>query len=306
MQAVGGITAVDEVLGALVDRALGVAENDAEARRVHVENAGKHFDLGALADFEIRLLDRGNGAGFLLDLNDFRAVAEFLDQAGHARIHRRGEEQRLAVRRERGEQFVHFVLEAHVEHAVGFVEDRHLDARRVETAAAKVVEQAAGSADDELCAGAQRAELAVDRCAAVNGSRVETGHFRAEAVDFLADLHREFAGRAEDQDLRVALFDVEFREGGKRESGGFPGAGGGQADQVLAQQGGGDAHRLDGRRALVTESFNGGEQSIGQTEFGKRRRIHEQIVSRNPAASIFLKQWGGTLSLIFGRKQARM
>ena len=277
VKAVGGVAPVDEVFSAFIDRALGVAENNPETGRVHVENAGKHLDFGALAHFEIGLLDRGNGAGFLLDLDDFRAVAEFLDQAGHARIHRRGEEQRLAVGGKRGEQLVHFVLEAHVEHSVGLVEDGHLNAGGVETAAAEVVEQAAGSADDELRAGAQRAELAVDRGTAVNRSGVKTVHFCAEAVDFLADLDRELAGGAEDQHLRVALFDVEFRKGGKRESGGFPGAGGGKADQVLAQQGRGDAHGLNRRGTLVTEGFNGGEQSIGQPEFGKRRRIHEQM-----------------------------
>jgi hypothetical protein len=38
VQAVGGVAAVDEILGALVHRAFGIAENDAEAGRIHVEN----------------------------------------------------------------------------------------------------------------------------------------------------------------------------------------------------------------------------------------------------------------------------
>ena len=45
MEAVGGIAAVDQVLGALIDRALRVAEDDAEARGIHVEDAREHLDL---------------------------------------------------------------------------------------------------------------------------------------------------------------------------------------------------------------------------------------------------------------------
>ena len=39
MEAVGGVAAVDEVLGAFIDRAFGVAENEAEARWIHIEDA---------------------------------------------------------------------------------------------------------------------------------------------------------------------------------------------------------------------------------------------------------------------------
>ena len=81
MEAVGGIATVDEVLGALIDRALRVAEDDAEARGIHVEDAREHLDLGALADFEIRLLDGRDRAGFLLDLDDLWIFPKTLDQA---------------------------------------------------------------------------------------------------------------------------------------------------------------------------------------------------------------------------------
>jgi hypothetical protein len=135
---------------------------------------------------------------------------------------------------------------------------------------------------------------------------MEAIHFRAEAVDFLADLDGKFASWAEDKNLRVSELDVQFRECGERESCGFSRAGCGKSDEVFAKQGRGDAHRLDRRRTLVTESFNGGEQSIGQSEFGKRRRIHEQIMSQNPGAALDMPRGAARLSLISGGKQARM
>ena len=58
--------------------------------------------------------------------------------------------------------------EAHVEHLVGLVEDDDCDAVEVERAAAHVVHHPAGRADHDLDAAAQRAELPVDRLAAVD------------------------------------------------------------------------------------------------------------------------------------------
>ncbi len=84
-----------------------------------------------------------------------------------------------------------------------------------------MVKQTAGRSDDELRAIAKGAELAVDGCAAVNGSGLESLHFRAEAMDFFTDLDCEFAGRAEDKHLWVSKFDVELRKRREGESSGF-------------------------------------------------------------------------------------
>ena len=59
--------------------------------------------------------------------------------------------------------------EAHVEHAVGLVEDEDLDPRQVDGALAEVVEQAAGRRDEDLGTGAQRADLRVEADAAEDG-----------------------------------------------------------------------------------------------------------------------------------------
>jgi hypothetical protein len=100
---------------------------------------------------------------------------------------------------------------------------------------------------------AQGAELAVHRRAAVDGHGVQAGHFRAEAVDFLADLHGQFAGRAEDQHLGEGGFASSWRQRGQGEGGGLAGSGGREADEVAALERGRDAQRLDRRRSLVAE-----------------------------------------------------
>ena len=229
VQAVGGVTAVDEILGALIDGTLGVAENDPEAGRVHVENAGKHLHLGALAHLVVCLLDGGYGHRLLLDLNDFRLVSEFLDETGDSGVHRRGEKQDLAFLWQGGEDFVHLLLEAHVEHAVGLVENRHANAAGIEGAAAQVIQKAPGRADHDLCSVAERAELPVDRRTAVNRSRLESLFLRPEAVNLSTNLHSEFTCRAKYQHLRKALGDVNIGERWQRKGRRFPRTGGGEA-----------------------------------------------------------------------------
>ena len=139
-----------------------------------------------------------------------------------AAVHRGGEEQRLALGGQRAEQLLHFLAEAHVEHAVGLVEDGHLMLLRVEGTAAQMVEQAAGRADDDVGAIAQSAKLAVHRRAAVDRRGAADRAGGAEAVDFLADLHRELAGRAEDQHLGVARLTSIFCSTGKVKAAVFP------------------------------------------------------------------------------------
>ena len=82
---------------------------------------------------------------------------------------RRREQQVLAARRQQREDLADVADEAHVEHPVGLVEDEDLDrARGRSCPAPTMVEQAAGRRDDDLGAGAERADLGVEADAAVD------------------------------------------------------------------------------------------------------------------------------------------
>ena len=98
------------------------------------------------------------------DLDQLRLVqqlvGELLDLVGE----RRGEQQVLPLRRDRQQR--HDALdvgdEAHVEHAVGFVEHEDLDLRQVHALLLDVVEQAARRGDEDLDAGAHDGQLLLD------------------------------------------------------------------------------------------------------------------------------------------------
>ena len=85
---------------------------------------------------------------------------------------RGGEQQRLARRRQRRDDPPHVGPEAHVHHAIGFVEHEQLDAAQVGVLLAHVIHQASRCGDDDVDAGAERAFLAAHLDAAVNGRAV--------------------------------------------------------------------------------------------------------------------------------------
>ena len=79
--------------------------------------------------------------------------------------------------------------EAHVEHLVGFVEDKDFDAIDAECFLADKIQQTAGRGDEYVDAISKRADLVVDRNATIDDG---TREFHVTAID--ADILRNLAG----------------------------------------------------------------------------------------------------------------
>ena len=84
------------------------------------------------------------------DLDPDRIVQEGVGEALDLRRHGRREEQRLAGERNKLHDPLDVGDEAHVEHAVGLVDDQDLDAGQQQLAALEMVEQAAGGGDQHV------------------------------------------------------------------------------------------------------------------------------------------------------------
>ena len=67
-----------------------------------------------------------------------------------------------------GEDPLHFLDEAHLQHLVRFVEHDHADLDEVEAAAVEVIDEPPGRADDDVRAALEALELRNDRRAAVH------------------------------------------------------------------------------------------------------------------------------------------
>ena len=126
------------------------------------------------------------------------SLRKLCGEAGDLGRHGRGEERRLPARVQRGDDLPHRLDEAHVEHAVGLVE--HDEAGLVEHDRAVVhqVGQPARRGDDDVDAAGHRPDLGAARHAAEDEQRGEPGA-AGEGAEGRLDLHRELAGRGEDQ-----------------------------------------------------------------------------------------------------------
>ena len=101
--------------------------------------------------------------------------------------------------RQHGDDALDVVDEAHVEHAVGFVEHQHLDLVEAQRALVDQIEQTARRRHQHFDAVRQRAHLLVDRHAADgerDGERADVPAIGAEAV---GDLAGQFARRRQHQ-----------------------------------------------------------------------------------------------------------
>ena len=181
---------------------------------------------------------------------DARRIAQHVrGEIGDLARHGGGEQQRLALLRELRDDRADVVDEAHVEHAVGFVEHEHFDLVEAHAVLLHQVEQAAGRRDQHVEAVHQVAHLPSHRDAA-DHERGLDAHVAAVGAEAFEDLAGQFARRAEHQHARALLFQrlpvvgepVEDRE---RERGGLAGAGLRDADEVAAGEDQRDGVGLD-------------------------------------------------------------
>jgi hypothetical protein len=99
---------------------------------------------------------------------------------------------------------VDVVDEAHVEHAVGFVEHQHLDVLEHGLAGTEVVDQAAGGGDEDVQRAAQGLQLGRVGHAADDGGHAQARHVAAVVHGGLGHLHGQFTRRAQHQHTRAA------------------------------------------------------------------------------------------------------
>jgi hypothetical protein len=118
-------------------------------------------------------------------------LADFFREGGR-------EHQVLALLRQQANDAADVVDEAHVQHAVGFVQHEDLDVTQVDGLLLHVIEQPARRGDDDVHAVAQVLDLRVDVDAAEHGDRAQRLVLAVGAHAFL-HLRRGLAGRHQDQ-----------------------------------------------------------------------------------------------------------
>ncbi len=274
VQRLGAVAAPAQRLGQLVDLDPRSAEDDRRGRRFHVEHARQRgrlvaalHDVGHLA--HARRFALGDGLGG--DRHPHRVAQVALGDLEDAARHRGREERRLALAGHGGENRFQLVGEAHVEHLVGLVEHDRLDGVEIERAAAEVVQRAAGRRDDDVHAALERAQLLAHRLAAVDRQHPDA-QAAPVAVHRLGDLHRQLAGRHQDQAADrapLAARAADAVQQRQREGGRLAGAGRGLAQHVAPGQQRRDRLALDRGRLLVAQRRQLGDQRGIDAQRGK-------------------------------------
>ncbi|MNI39383.1 hypothetical protein D3C73_935640 [compost metagenome] len=164
------------------------------------------------------------------------------------------------------------VVEAHVEHAVGFVQHQRGQAGQVQAAAFQVVLDAAGRTHDQVRAARQRFGLGAGGRAAAQGQDLDVGNQARQPAQFLRHLVSQFARGANQQGLRHQRVGIQLLQHAQAERRGLAAAGLGLRDDVAAFQDQRQALRLDRRHLLKPQALQVVEQG-GQEGQGRKGRV---------------------------------
>ncbi|CFD97154.1 Uncharacterised protein [Bordetella pertussis] len=281
---------LDQLLGQPVGAVLGAGEHQYLVPAAFADQVADEVALVVLFDQVHRLGDQFGGGVARRDRDFARIVehaarqrADFVREGG-------GEQQVLALLGQQRQYLADVADEAHIQHAVGFVQHQDFHAGEVDRFLAGMVEQAAGRGHQDVERLFQGADLRIDVDAAEH-------HHGAQAGVLAVGLHRfghlggELAGGGEDQAARAArlarggLGLHQPVQDGQGEPRGLAGAGLRGGQQVAALQHQRDGLRLDGGGRRIAGIGDRTQQGIGQPEVGKGNRGSQN----NSSGSLSLK-----------------
>jgi hypothetical protein len=258
----------------LVGAAFGAGKDDGAFHRLLPQYLGKHGGLAAAFDVDDTLAHPfgSGGDGRHRDLG--RISQHVLREIGDRLGHGRGEQQGLALRRQFRDDPADVVDEAHVEHAIGFIEHQDLDPVEPQRVALHEVDEAPGRRDQHVDAVHEVTHLLAHRHAA-DGERGVQAEVSAIGVEAVENLAGEFARRAEHE--HAARFSLERGSIGgepmqdrKGEGGGFSGSGLGDAYDIASFEDEWNCLGLDGGGGDVVFFDKSARNRFGKAESIKR------------------------------------
>ena len=273
VQCCGGVTPGGQLVGEFDRGGLGAHEDDGGVEVLFgFEDAGQRVELVGAAHLPVALRDlrhSGGGGGNL----DLLRIAQVAVRHATDRLRHGGREERhLTFARQRFEDLVDCVDEAHAQHLIGFVEHHHRQRVGVEAFALEVIDHPARRADDDLRPARQLLELHAQALSAVDRQDLEARHEVGVFLEGFGDLDGELARRREHQHLGLVELGIDARQQRQREGCGLAGTGLGLAQHVLAFEQQRDTGGLDGGRVFVADRTEGTQQRLWQAEVGKAGR----------------------------------
>ena len=242
----GGDAGLDQPARDLVGAALGPGKDESAVDCLAFQDIDEDGGFRGAVDTDDALLDAPDRRGTRRYRNIDRIAQHLRGEFGDGARHRRRKQQRLSLRRKLGDDFADVVNEAHVEHSVGFVEDKAFDTAQAKRILLDKIEQPPWRGDKNIDASEQRAHLRPHRDPA-NHQRARDAKMAAVGAEAVENLPRQFACRAEHQDaaafaLQGSWISGKSMQDRQREGCRFPGSGLGNSDHVALRQD--DRYRL--------------------------------------------------------------
>jgi hypothetical protein len=152
---------------------------------------------------------------------------------------------------------IHFLLEAHVEHLIGFVQNKPLYTAEIYFLTPDHVIQAARGSHDDLRAFIQLFDLQLNTRSAINGRNFNSGNELSITSQVLRYLKAEFTRRTEYQGLGFPEFRPDVMQYRQSEGGRFSCSGLGKSYKIgrLLNEGG-DNFGLYRHGVFKPEGFN--------------------------------------------------
>ena len=227
--------------------ALAIAEHDRVLDVLFLDQGPQRLALVVFLHDHEALHDVLGGRGRRRHRDFLRIAEEAVGQALYLRRHGRGEEQGLTQRRQGGDDALDVGDEAHIEHAVGFVDHQDLDVVQQDAATLEMVEQPARRGDQDVGAAFEGTFLVGEAHAADQQRHVELVVLAVD-LEVFGHLGGQFAGRLEDERARHPRLRPAFRENvdhGEDEGGSLACARLGASEDIATHQDDGDGLFLD-------------------------------------------------------------
>ncbi len=274
-----------QIIRELVGAVLGPREHQRLPEDVAAEQLEQQRRLEILRYGVGRLCDADGGRRLPLQADRHRLFQHLRRQRRNGRGHRRAEEQRLPLCGNVTEDPPDVRQEAHVEHAIGFVEHEVLEAIELRIGRARVVEQAARGRHDHVDSAPERVLLGTHPDAAVDRGAGEGGVDR-KPVEVFENLRGKLARGRQHQDPRDAARPVDqAMQDRQQERRGLAASSLRAREQVAALERRRDRHFLDGSRPDETELPDALEQVGVQPERCERHTLTRPSASSAPGRS---------------------
>jgi len=204
-----------------------------------------------------------------LDVDGCRRLQHLLRQLCDWRRHRRAEEQRLpfVCRRKVLQHTPDVGQEAHVQHAVGFIQHQVLQTAELCIRRSEVIEQPAGGGDDDVDAAPKGVFLRAHAHTAENRRRCQR-RVHGQIVEILDNLRGQLPRwREHERPCGPSRFADESVQNREEKRCGLSTAGHRARQQILARHGQGNRISLNGCRSRKTEVLEPLKQARMQPEF---------------------------------------